>query len=181
LFQHVLRIHRDLLGFDDADKNSIYKQGVVSRAIIGGKFSDRMAVELGRIETGVPGDDLPLRIERAQAGVNPFFPSQPFSLVPTSGHDAECAPEKWRRQFSATIAFAWGCHSVNNPVGDAPARMRRDRRPQLELSTEHRQISNRGGGARGRQQHNRLVQYVCHLAIGCLFFVEIGCLAWIRT
>jgi hypothetical protein len=61
LLQHILRINRDLFGFEDAEKYPVYKQRIIRRAIIGGKFSDRVAGKLGGVEPFAPRDDLPGR------------------------------------------------------------------------------------------------------------------------
>src|ERR1035441_578827 len=98
LFQHVLRIDCDFLGFDDADENSIHEQGVIGGTVLGGKFCDCMAGELRRVESIMPRNDLPSGIERVQLRINPLLPSLPFRLVPTNWHSAECAAEMGQRQ-----------------------------------------------------------------------------------
>ena len=91
LLQHILRIHRHLLGFIDAEEFAVDEKTIVRRAVGGGNLGDGVASEFGGIEAVVPGDDLPRGIERAQFRVNPLFPGQPFSLIATGRHGGECA------------------------------------------------------------------------------------------
>ena len=81
LFEDVLRIDRDFLGFNDAEQDTVHEQGLVRRTILGGILDDSVRGEFGNIQVRPPGNDLPSRVERAQLGINPLSSGLPFGLV----------------------------------------------------------------------------------------------------
>ena len=81
LFQHVLRIHRDFLGFDDAEQNSVDEQGVVGGAVGSGKLLNRDAMQRGEVQAVVVSNNFPGRRQGTQSGVYAIFPRQPFRFV----------------------------------------------------------------------------------------------------
>ena len=82
LFQDVLRIDRNLLGFDDAQQNTIHEQGVISRAIVSRKFGDGMTSELRHIEPILPRDNFPrLVMAQSLADQHGKFPLATFRIA----------------------------------------------------------------------------------------------------
>ncbi len=74
LLKHVLRVHSDFLGFEDAKEPTIDEKVVVGRLVGGGQFFDCVAGKGGKVQAIVVADDLPRRIQRTQSGVDTLLP-----------------------------------------------------------------------------------------------------------
>ena len=78
LLQDVLRIYRNLPGFDDAEQFPAHEQTVIGGARRRWQLFDGVAVERSEVEAVPVADDFPGRIHRTQPGVDTLFAGLPL-------------------------------------------------------------------------------------------------------
>ena len=78
LFQHVLRSHRHLLGFDDPQELAVNEQSVISRTVGCRELLHRMMAKHRGVEPILVCDNFPRLRQRFQPAVDPLFSCFPL-------------------------------------------------------------------------------------------------------